>query len=196
VFAASILSVPVGIVAVVSSAASGGAQSAGPSPLITVASIVFIGVPMVILGTYLAPMPSAAAVEARGSAAALVRSFSLVAGNFGRTFLPFLIASTLSGGVAALLGQGGQALLKEPLQGWLGEANGALVASIPGSLAMLLLTPFMYTLQAVLYLDLRARKEEGDFSIDELAIDMGYAPPSETSGEVSVDSSPADDPES
>lgn len=187
VAAISVCSVPVGILSVVLAAGSGG-QPPAQHPLLIGMSIVLVGLPMMVLATYLAPLPTAAAVEGRGSAASLVRSFRLVAGNFGRTFVAILIGSAIMAGPVALLGLGGQKLLAEPLKASLGEANAALVAAIPSAVAMLLVSPFLYTLQSVIYFDLRARREDEDLTAGELALDLGHEPPPESSGDAEFSS--------
>ncbi len=176
----SICSVPVGILSMVLEIGSGG-RTTGASPLIIAVAVVLVGVPMLILATYLAPMPAVAAVEDRGSAATLVRSLRLVAGNFGRTFLAILIASAITAAPMTLLGLGGQKPLAEALKASLGEANAALVSAIPGVLAMLLVSPFMYALQAVIYFDLRARRDDEELTVAELALDLGHEPSSASS---------------
>jgi hypothetical protein len=173
----SICSAPVGIVSVVRQIGSGG-QATGASPLIVGIAVVLVGVPMLILGTYLAPMATAAAVEDRGSAGTLIRSFRLVAGNFGRTFLAILIGSAIMAAPMTLLGVGGQKLLAESLKASLGEANAALVSAVPAVLAMLLVSPFMYALEAVIYFDLRARRDDEELTVADLALDLGHEPPS------------------
>lgn len=192
VAAISVCSVPLGILSVALAAASGG-QPMGQHPLLIGSAVVLMGLPMVVLGTYLAPLPAAAAVEGRGSAATLARSFRLVAGNFGRTFLAILIGSAVMAIPMTLLGLGGQKLLAEPLKASLGEANGALVSAIPSALVMLLVSPFLYTLQAVIYFDLRARRPDEDLTVSELALDLGHEPPTGSSpaGELSAGGGPS-----
>jgi len=102
----------------------------------------------------------------------------LISGNFGRTFLAILIGFvclTVPAGVLSWV-MNGPAL--EPLQNSLGDSSGAVVAAIPGALVFLLVIPLMYSLQALIYFDVRSRNHEQErFSPADLALDLGEALP-------------------
>jgi len=168
--AAALASAPIAI-AMGAKAASGSNQI-----IVQVVSGAAMLIPMSIFAAYLAPAPAVAGIERRGGFASVGRSFGLVSGNFGRAFLVTLAAMAIVGIPSVGLGLGLQQLALKPIQAALGEANGALVAGIPQSLAMVLLSPFASALSVILYLNLRLRKTEEGFTVTELAYDLGYEP--------------------
>lgn len=173
-----VLLIPVGAVSAVLGA-SVGQQSAGSSQvLIQVVAGIMLMIPLVILGTYLCPMPSVSAIEDQGALGTVGRSSGLISGNFGRTFLAILIGMVCLVVPTGLLSwvMNGQAL--EPLQASFGDSPGAVIAAIPGVLGLLLVMPFMCSLQALIYFDVRSRNyEQEDFSPAELAFDLGEVLP-------------------
>ena len=173
-----VLLIPVGAVSAVLGA-SMGQQAAGSSQvLIQVVAGGMLMIPLVILGTYLCPMPSVSAIEEQGAFGTVGRSFGLISGNFGRTFLAILIGVTCIAVPMGVLSwvMNGPAL--EPLQASFGDSPGAVVAAIPSALVLVLVVPFMYSLQALIYFDVRSRNyEQEDFSPVELAFDLGEALP-------------------
>ena len=171
--AASLASAPMAI-------AMGGKAASGPNQtMIQLVSGAAMLIPMSIFAAYLAPAPAVAGIERRGGFGSVGRSFGLVSGSFGRAFLVTLAAMAIVGIPSAGLGLGLQKLALKPIQAALGEANGALVAGIPQSLVMVLLSPFASALSVILYLNLRLRKTEEGFTPTELAYDLGYEPAGE-----------------
>ncbi len=158
--------------------ASLGQQAAGSSLVIQVVAGGMLLIGLVILGTYLCPMPSVSAIEDLGAFGTVGRSFGLISGNFGRTFLAILIGIVCIAVPMGVLNwiMNGPAL--EPLQASFGDSPGVIVAAIPSSLVLVLVVPFMYSLQTLIYFDVRSRNyEQEDFSPVELAFDLGEALP-------------------
>ena len=175
---AMVLALPVGIAAglIAGQSPGGGAEAGGSAQMVMqVIAMVLIVLPLLAFATYLVPLASITAIEDRGVVPAVGRSFGLVSGNFGRSFLVVVIASIIAVGpmmaVSLLMQQYGLPPLRESM----GDSTGALVSGIPSTLAMLLLLPFLYSIEAVLYFDLRSRREDEDFTPADLALDMGYA---------------------
>ncbi len=158
--------------------ASLGQQAAGSSLVIQVVAGGMLLIALVILGTYLCPMPSVSAIEDLGAFGTVGRSFGLISGNFGRTFLAILIGVVCIAVPMGVLNwvMNGPAL--EPLQASFGDSPGVIVAAIPSALVLVLVVPFMYSLQTLIYFDVRSRNyEQEDFSPVELAFDLGEALP-------------------
>ncbi len=149
-----VLLIPVAAVSAVLGA-SMGEQAAGSSQvLIQVVAGGMLMIPFVIVG----------------------RSFGLISGNFGRTFLAILIGVTCLAVPMGVLNWVMNSLALESLQGSLGDSFGAVAAATPGALVFLLVMPFIYSLHALIYFDLRSRdSEQEDFSPAELALDLGEA---------------------
>jgi len=173
-----VLLIPVGAVSAVLGA-SMGQQAAGSSQvLIQVVAGGMLMIPLVILGTYLCPMPSVSAIEDQGAFSTVGRSFGLISGNFGRTFLAILIGVACIAIPTGVLNWVMNGAALEPLQASFGDSPGAVVAAIPSAVVLMLVVPFMYSLQALIYFDVRSRNyEQEDFSPVELAFDLGEALP-------------------
>ena len=96
----------------------------------------------------------------------LWRSRDLVQGNFWRVFLIGLVYTLLAVGVTIVAGLAD--LLLSPISPVL--SNAFLVA------VSALITPFAWIGRTLVYYDLRVRKEQ--YTMDDLAVDMGLSPPS------------------
>ena len=96
----------------------------------------------------------------------LWRSRDLVQGNFWRVFLIGLVYTLLAVGVTIVAGLAD--LLLSPISPVL--SNAFLVA------VSALITPFAWIGRTLVYYDLRVRKEQ--YTMDDLAADMGLSPPS------------------
>ena len=96
----------------------------------------------------------------------LWRSRDLVQGNFWRVFLIGLVYTLLAVGVTIVAGLAD--LLLSPISPVL--SNAFLVA------VSALITPFAWIGRTLVYYDLRVRKEQ--YTVDDLASDMGLSPPS------------------
>jgi len=174
-----VLLIPVIAASAVLSASVGQEAAGSPGALIQAVAGGLLMIPLVILGTYLCPMPSVSALEDRGAFGTVGRSFGLISGNFGRTFLAILISVVCLAVPMGVLSwvMNGSAL--EPLQDSLGDSAGAVVAAIPSALVFLLVIPLMYSLQALIYFDVRSRNHEQErFSPADLALDLGEGQPS------------------
>ncbi len=131
-----------------------------------------------ILTAYLCPMPSVCAIERRAAHSSIRRSFGLISGDSGRAFLAILIGTTCVAAFAGLLKWGIDLVALEPLQAALGNSLGTVAAAIPSMLVLVLLVPFLFSLQALIYLDARAWKEGPDlFTPETLARELDETAP-------------------
>ena len=114
-----------------------------------------------------APAIPVLVIEKATPSGALARSFNLVRGRwwptFGTLLTTWLIVAVLSGIASRIL----QAFLPEQA-----SVIGGLVVSVTIAVAT---TPFLVSVLAVLYLDLRTRREA--FTLGRLAADIGAPPP-------------------
>lgn len=177
-----IVMVPVGAIAGVLAAAMGQQEAGSGATLIQVVAGGAFAIPILILATYLCPMPSVSAIENRGAFGTVGRSFGLVSGSFGRTFLAVFISIACLAVPTGVLGWAMNGPALKPLQEALGASAGAAVAAIPGALLLLLLIPFVFSLQALIYIDVRSRKEGPErFTPAALPHDLGEGPPADAS---------------
>ncbi len=195
-----VIMVPVGAIAAVLAAATGQQEAGSGGTLIQVVAGGAFAIPILILATYLCPMPSVSAIESRGAFGTVGRSFGLVSGNFGRTFLAIFISVACLAALTGVLGWAMNGAALAPLQEALGDSTGAAVAAIPGALLLLLLVPFAYSLQALIYFDVRSRKDGPEhFTPETLARDLGEElPEADAATSQPADGSPdapADPPE-
>lgn len=128
--------------------------------------------------SWLAATPVLLAEGVRGRRA-LGRSFSLVRGRWWPTFGTYLLGSILAAIVTSitvfifpgiLLGGGAD-----------GGFSEFLVGTLTQTVASVITTPFLAALVAVIYFDLRVRKE--GFDLELLAADIGVEPPGEAAPE-------------
>ena len=96
----------------------------------------------------------------------LWRSRDLVQGNFWRVFLIGLVYTLIAVGISVVAGLA-DALLS-PISPIL---SSLVVAGVSA-----LITPFLWIGRTLVYYDLRVRKEQ--YTMDDLAADMGLSPPS------------------
>lgn len=188
--AVAIVMVPVAAVSAVLGAAMGQQEAGSGTTLTQVVAGGAFAIPILILATYLCPMPSVSAIEDRGAFATVGRSFALISGSFGRTLLAIFISAACLAVPTSVLGWAMNSAALKPLQEALGDAPGGAVAAMPGALLLLLLIPFLYSLQALIYFDVRSRKEGPErFTPAALAQDLKEALPEAAS----PPSQPADD---
>jgi hypothetical protein len=119
-----------------------------------------------------APAIPVLVVEGASPSGALARSFNLVRGRwwptFGTLLTTWLIVAVLSGIASRIL----QAFLSD---------GGGVISGIAVSVAIAVVTtPFVVSVLAVLYLDLRTRHEP--FDLRRLAGDIGVLPPTNPTG--------------
>ncbi len=124
--------------------------------------------------SWIAATPALLAEGTRGRRA-LGRSFSLVRGRWWPTFGTYLLGSLLAAIVTGIIGFALVAVL------FSGVADGGfaefLIGAVTQTVAGVITTPFMAALVAVIYFDLRVRKE--GFDLELLAADVGIEPPDE-----------------
>jgi hypothetical protein len=119
--------------------------------LLTMLGVVLLVVPGVIVGVLLAVSVPALVVEGRRGRHALARSVELVGGQWWHTFGAVLVTWLLLGLAVNLIDNAAEGLG----HGWLAE-------TIAQALSITLVTPFAALVGALLYLDLRARREPVD----------------------------------
>lgn len=176
--AAIIILLPVAAISAVLGAAMGQQAAGSGATLIQVVAGGAFAIPILILATYLCPMPAVSAIEHRGPFATVGRSLGLVSGSFGHTFLAIFISVACLAVPTSVLGWAMNGPALAPLQEALGDSAGAAVAAIPGALLLLLLIPFIYSLYALIYFDVRSRKEGPErFTPERLAHDLKEALP-------------------
>jgi hypothetical protein len=119
-----------------------------------------------------APAIPVLVVEGSSPTEALARSFSLVRGRwwptFGTLLTTWLIVAVLSGVASRIL------------QAFLPEGNGVIAGMAVSVVIAIATTPFVVSVLAVLYFDLRTRREP--FDLDRLAAEIGTSPPSNLGG--------------
>ncbi|HEX2374112.1 MAG TPA: hypothetical protein VHO93_09030 [Actinomycetota bacterium] len=120
--------------------------------LLTMLGLVLFVVPGVVVGVLLAVSIPAQVVEGRRARDALLRSWSLVGGQWWHTFFTLLLTWLLLGVAANLVINAVGGL------GWLAQ-------TVAQGLAIVLVTPFAALVAVLLYLDLRARAEPLDSNL-------------------------------
>ena len=129
------------------------------------------GIVIIVLVIYWSVDVSAVVIEGRKPISALKRSFELVRGNWWRTFAALILMTLVVVGLSFVL----TLLLSAPMM--LIEDEGAITQAASALLGMLtnaIVVPIAATVGALIYLDLRARKE--DYDIDTLSQELGFAP--------------------
>jgi hypothetical protein len=116
--------------------------------LLTMLGLVLFVVPGIVVGVLLAVAVPALVVEGVGARAAILRSWSLVAGRWWHTFGTLLLAWLLLGLTVNLV-------TRTPAAAGLGW----LAQTVVQALAIILVTPFAALVGVVLHRDLRARQE-------------------------------------
>ena len=119
--------------------------------LLTMLGFVLFVVPGVVVGVLLAVSIPALVVEGTRVRDALVRSWSLVGGRWLHTFGTLLLTWLLLGLAANLVDNAAG-----------GFGHGWVAETVAQALAITLVTPFAALVVVLLYLDLRARREELD----------------------------------
>lgn len=151
--------------------------------VLTVVGVAFVvpAIALLALGVYWSVAAQAAMIEGRKPIAAVKRSFNLVQGNWLRTLLTWVLTALTAFGLTVIL----MVMLTITLAPALSLTGGspdvpgagaaASVISAVGSLAAnALILPIPGIAAALIYLNLRGRKE--DFGINELARDLGFQP--------------------
>ncbi len=165
----------VGVVLAGFAAWGGGEETGAALVLIIIGGLLLIpGIVVAVwLGVRWFSASYAVVIEGKGPIAGLGRSWNLVTGSWWRVFgigLVFVIIVTavimVIGIPVGIIGAiiGGAAA---------GEGGAAFVGTLAGSLATVLVTPFAYIAGALLYFDLRVRKE--GFDLDALTAETSRA---------------------
>jgi hypothetical protein len=115
-------------------------------------------------------------VEGTKGVAALTRSRRLVSGRWWPTFATYFVAAILIGFVTALISG---ALLAAAGGSHASEGMKVFVTALAGSIGGILTTPFSASVIALIYIDLRVRKEGLDLSTlaQEVHVDLPEEPP-------------------
>lgn len=170
----TIAAIPGSILSLLIGAATGQLKPGGQPPMVMQLVPMVIIIPAIsVLATYLVSMPAAAGVEDLGGIGAALRSFRLVPGKFRHVFPTIVLAGLLLFAVPGALQVVMQKVAMSGLRESFGDATGVLLANLPGTVLGFILAPILYTLQAVIYFDLRARQLEEDFTPYQLALDVG-----------------------
>ena len=119
--------------------------------LLTMLGFVLFVVPGIVVGVLLAVSVPALVVEGTRVRDALLRSWNLVGGRWWHTFGTLLLTWLLLGLVANLVDNAAG-----------GFGHGWVAETVAQALAITLVTPFAALVVVLLYLDLRARREELD----------------------------------
>lgn len=125
-----------------------------------------------LLVSWIAATPVLLAEGVRGRSA-LGRSFALVRGRWWPTFGTYFIGAIAVGMVTGLM----TTLLFAVLFSGIADGGlpGFLISAVVGTVSGVITTPFMAALVAVIYFDLRVRKE--GFDLELLAAGVGVTPP-------------------
>lgn len=142
--------------------------------LLGFALFILPGVAMLTLIVYWSVTTQAAAIEGCKPIAALKRSFALVRQNWLRTFAAWLLMILVIIGISTLIG-----ILAGVLSGF-GATDAAILPAAPIRAATNLLSgvitaPLIAIAGALIYLDLRSRKD--DYNPDALSQDLGIIQP-------------------
>lgn len=125
-----------------------------------------------LYGSWIVATPVLLAEGVRGRRA-LGRSFALVRGRWWPTIGAHFLGSIIAGIVAGIMTALFFALLFSGVAD--GGLPGFLISVVVGTVSGVITTPFMAALVAVIYFDLRVRKE--GFDLELLAASVGVAPP-------------------
>lgn len=133
-------------------------------------ALVVPAIALLALGVYWSVAAQAAIIEGRKPIAAVKRSFNLVKGNWWRTFLTWVLTALTAFGLTVIV-----SMILTLLLSAAGTGAAASVISAVGTLAAnALILPIPGIAAALIYLNLRGRKE--DFGMNELARDLGFQP--------------------
>ena len=140
------------------------------------ALLIVPGIFVLMLIIYWSVDVQAAVIEGTKPIASLKRSFELVRANWWRTFAAWLLIMLVALGLSLLIGfpLGALAAVVAPEGGIAGRTIETLVNTIAGAIV----GPLPAIAGALIYLDLRARKE--DYDIDTLSQELGFAPRGES----------------
>ncbi len=142
--------------------------------LLGFALFIMPGVAMLVLLVYWSVATQAAAIEGCKPIAALKRSFSLVSRNWLRTFATWILALLVIFGVNVLIG-----ILAGMASGVLsGGASASALTAAANLLTGIITAPLIAIAGALIYLDLRARKD--DYNPAALSQDLGIIQPTPT----------------
>ena len=142
--------------------------------LLGFALFIMPGVAMLVLLVYWSVATQAAAIEGCKPIAALKRSFSLVSRNWLRTFATWILALLVIFGVNVLIG-----ILAGAASGVLsGGASASALTAAANLLTGIITAPLIAIAGALIYLDLRARKD--DYNPAALSQDLGIIQPTPT----------------
>jgi len=119
-------------------------------------------------------LPALLAERGLGPLAALARSWRLVAGRFWPTCAAVVLAFLLTSVVQALVAP---VTFLFPIADGANEAVDVALNTLVSTLASVITTPFLAAVLAVLYFDLRVRKEGLDLELLTRALGGGTAPP-------------------
>ena len=141
-------------------------------PIVGFARLIVPGLVVLTLAIFWSVAAQAAVIEGYKPIAALWRSFRLVRGNWWRTFAVWMLIVLVAFGLGIVLGLLAIpiALIDEP-GGILGRAANAIV----GLLGSAVVAPISAIAGALIYLNLRGRKE--DYDLNALSEQVGIAPP-------------------
>ena len=136
------------------------------------ALLIVPGIVVLTLIIYWSVDVQAAMIEGRRPIASLQRSFGLVRGNWWRTFAAWALIMLVAIGLSLVIGLplGALTAVVSPEDGITGRIIETLVNTIVGAI----IAPLPAIAGALIYLDLRARKE--DYDIDTLSQELGFAP--------------------
>ena len=162
---------------------SGRLQPGAPPPIVMrIAPLVTMVPVLVALAVYLVAMVAVTGVENQGGFAALSRSWRLASGHFRHVLGAIVIAGLAFTAPGMAVGMLAQTPVAAHLRESLGAATGMAAVTGVSCLLSLLLSPFMLTVQAIIYLDLRSRQREETFTAYELALDVGGELPEGVAG--------------
>lgn len=166
--------IPGGIVAAVLGMSSGPMQPGDTPPLIMRIAPMATMLPVILAASvYLVAMVGVTAVENFGGFPALSRSFRLAGGRFWHVLGAIVLAGLAFTGPGMAVGMLAQSRIAEGLRESQGAMVGTLIIAGGSSLLSLLLSPFMMSVQAAIYFDLRSRLRDERFTPYELALDVG-----------------------
>jgi hypothetical protein len=139
-----------------------------------IVGFIVLVIPGIYLGVALSMVFPALLFERLGPGAAYSRSFSLVSGNWWRTFGTLLVTFLILVVLTAALGGGLGALLGAAAPG--DEALAAIFLTLLNILLAIILYPIAASILTVLYYDLRVRKEGFDLELLAQGVGTGSAP--------------------
>lgn len=143
--------------------------------LLGFALIILPGVAVAVLIVYWSVATQAAAIEGYKPIAALRRSFGLVSRNWLRTFATWFLMILVIFGINILIG-----ILTGAISGVLSGVALTTLATASNLITGLLTAPLIAIAGALIYLDLRSRKD--DYNPDALSQDLGIIQPAPNYG--------------